>query len=228
LGTFLSSHSPLSLSLPLFPSPPFLPSSQVLALSMEEVVESANLHQGHSFSRLPSTVRLPPLPSRTPLGSFRQSQLNKDALRVSFREEAADENAEAAPPASPWPAPAEPEEPAEFAARRALEEAAFWPPAGSGTDSFRLCMSNGGEDDAASWRDAGDGGAQAGPSQRAGRRRVRSAVRGGTRLGGRCPWAVRVVRGELRRRAWGVLAGQAQLQVGGPLRPCWAVWFFSR
>jgi hypothetical protein len=54
-------------------------------------------------------------------------------------------------------------------------------------------------------------------SSRHGRWKSRRAVRGGARMGGRCQWAVRAVRDELRRRAWGVLAGQARLQVGRPL-----------
>jgi hypothetical protein len=51
-------------------------------------------------------------------------------------------------------------------------------------------------------------------------RRLKSvgAIRGGARVDCRCQWAVRAVRDELRRRAWGVLAGQARLQVGDPLR----------
>jgi hypothetical protein len=59
-------------------------------------------------------------------------------------------------------------------------------------------------------------------------RRLKSAgaIRGGAWVGGRCQWAVRAVRVELRRRAWGVLSGQARLQVGGPLRSCSAVGFF--
>jgi hypothetical protein len=49
---------------------------------------------------------------------------------------------------------------------------------------------------------------------------IASGVRvGGVRVGGHCQRVVRAVRGELRRRAWGVMAGQARMQVP-VLDPC--------
>ncbi len=45
------------------------------------------------------------------------------------------------------------------------------------------------------------------------KRAQRGGIPCGVRVGGHCQWAVRAVRGELRRRAWGVMAGQARMQV---------------
>jgi hypothetical protein len=75
-----------------------------------------------------------------------------------------------------------------------------------------------GDAEAVSSKEASSDGVQVKSSRRGRRLKSVGAIRGGSRVGGRCQWAVRAVRDELRRRAWGVLAGQAQLQVGGPLR----------
>jgi hypothetical protein len=72
--------------------------------------------------------------------------------------------------------------------------------------------------EAVSSREARSDGVQMKSSRRWRRLKSAGAIRGGARVGGRCQWAVRAVRVELRRRAWGVLSGQARLQVGGHLR----------
>ena len=180
---------------------------QVLALSMEEVVETSHMYSGGGTFGLQTTISASepalsagktenPLPEP---GSLLQSS----PFRVSFKDQLEEDRH--------VPLPTGIADSDLVAEKRKYEEKKT---ATSGNDYSTYCSLNqlGDSTDAVHSDSAQP---RPPPAHQTGwRKKNSSRARRGVLLRGRCQCMLQAVRVELRRRAWAALAGQARLQVG--------------